>query len=152
MKFALGTTLLFQSASAANWSWGWCGWNPPETNVKDFNIDSFTGQWYEIQRDNNLKPWKCVTQEIQHDYDDEDYPLRIDNYINGNKVIQSEKAEFDEFGQGKTRMLSKSKRVTVFSASEDLMAEDAHALLYSCATDWWLLFPRKTENTWVIAR
>jgi hypothetical protein len=24
--------------------------------------------------------------------------------------------------------------------------------MYSCATDWWMLFPRRTESTWVISR
>jgi lipocalin len=63
MKFSIATTLLVQSASAFNWNWGWCGFTPPSTSVTNFDMDKFTGHWYEIQRDNNLKPWPCVTQE-----------------------------------------------------------------------------------------
>jgi len=49
-------------------------------------------------------------------------------------------------------MLSKSKKITVLKTSADLDSDDAYALLYSCATDWWLIFPRKTENTWLLSR
>lgn len=49
-------------------------------------------------------------------------------------------------------MLSKSKKISVLSASDSLQDTEGWALLYSCATDWWMLFPRKTESTWVISR
>ena len=58
-------------------------------------MEKFTGHWYEIQRDNNLKAWPCVTQEAEYISDDSSWPLRLNNYINGNKVIQSEKATID---------------------------------------------------------
>ena len=90
MKFAIGATLALQAVSAEkkfNWSWGWCGWSYPETEVQNFNQQDFTGNWYEIQRDNMLKPWECVTQDVTINPDDTYYPLRLDNYINANKVI-----------------------------------------------------------------
>lgn len=49
-------------------------------------------------------------------------------------------------------MLSKSKDVSVVSAMQNLKHESAYAVLYSCATDWWLLFPRKTESTLLLSR
>ena len=49
-------------------------------------------------------------------------------------------------------MLSKSKTVSVLSAHDNLQDEDAWALIYSCATDWWMLFPRKTQSAWVMSR
>jgi hypothetical protein len=35
----------------------------------------------------------------------------------------------------------------------DTDADNGYALLYTCATDWWLLgVPRHTENAWILAR
>lgn len=47
-------------------------------------------------------------------------------------------------------MLSKTKKVTVLAAR--LEDAESYALLYSCATNWWMIFPRKTEATWLISR
>jgi|TARA_B110001450_G_scaffold220613_1_gene216174 hypothetical protein len=61
-----------------------------------------------------------VTQEVEYSTDDESWPLRLNNYINGNKVIESEKGIIDATGQGKTKMLSKSKKISVLATSNSL--------------------------------
>jgi hypothetical protein len=48
-------------------------------------------------------------------------------------------------------MLSKTKKVAILEADTD--AETGYALLYTCATDWWMVgVPRHTENAWILSR
>jgi hypothetical protein len=58
---------------------------------------------------------------------------------------------FDSDGSGETKMLSKKKKVAILNA--DTAADTGYALVYSCATDWWMFgIPRYTENAWVLSR
>jgi len=41
MKYSIVSALLAQTVSASNWSWGWCGWTPPETTVTNFDMSKF---------------------------------------------------------------------------------------------------------------
>lgn len=47
-------------------------------------------------------------------------------------------------------MLAQYKRVSVLKS--DMDAENGYALVYACANDWWMLFPRKIESAWIISR
>lgn len=154
MKFdyskILASTLLVQGTKAANWNWGTCG-ELPATNVADFSMEAYAGHWYEVQRDSNLRSYDCVTQEVTFIEGEESWPLQVYNYVNGNQVIESEKAQFDSNGIGKTKMLSKTKKVAILEVDTD--AETGYALLYTCATDWWMMgAPRHSENAWILSR
>jgi hypothetical protein len=66
-------------------------------------------------------------------------------------VIESEKAVFDSDGTGETKMLSKKKKVAILDADTEITT--GYALVYSCATDWWMFgIPRYTENAWILSR
>jgi hypothetical protein len=48
-------------------------------------------------------------------------------------------------------MLSKKKKVAILEVDTD--ADSGYALLYTCATDWWMFgAPRHTENAWILSR
>lgn len=72
------------------------------------------------------------------------------HYVNGNKVIEPEEGNIEKDGLGKTKMLSKTKQVSVLKSNMDI--DDGYALMYTCATDWWMIIPRKTESAWIISR
>ena len=67
-------TLLVNGTSAATWQWGRCK-DLPESDLKDFSMVEYAGQWYEIQRDNNLRNWQCVTQDAQYIQNNDKWPL-----------------------------------------------------------------------------
>ena len=83
-----------------------CG-NLPSTNVEGLSLEAYAGHWYELQRDSNLRSYECVTQEVNYKPDNQKWPLEIYNYVNGNKIVESERGQFDSNGIGKTKMLSK---------------------------------------------
>lgn len=73
------------------------------------------------------------------------------HYVNANKVIEPELGNIEASGLGKTKMLSKTKKISVLKSNMDI--DDGYALMYTCATDWWFfLLPRKTETSWIISR
>ena len=48
-------------------------------------------------------------------------------------------------------MLGATKKLTVLKS--DLQSDDGYALIYSCATNFWLFgIPRKTETAWVLSK
>ena len=48
-------------------------------------------------------------------------------------------------------MLSKKKKVSILDANTE--SDTGYALVYSCATDWWMFgIPRYTENAWILSR
>jgi lipocalin len=68
--FSKSSALLLTLASVtdvqANFGWGSCKANPPAVaeESKDFNVDSYTGTWYEIVRDKKIfyeRGTNCVT-------------------------------------------------------------------------------------------
>lgn len=121
----------------------------PEVESNNFQEHNLSGQWYEVQRDSSLTDWACVTQEINFD-NSLSWPLTIYHYVNGNKVIEPEQGKIGTDGVGKTKMLSKRKHVSVLSS--DLDVDTGYALVYACATDWWMIIPRKTESAWILSR
>ena len=76
--------------------------------------------------------------------------MTLYHYVNGNKVVEAEKGNIDAAGKGSTKMLSKSKSVSVLKSDTDI--DDGYALLYACATDWWMIIPRKFESAWIMSR
>ena len=67
-------SLLVHGTSAANWSWGRCK-NLPESEITNFSMEEYAGQWYEIQRDNSLGNLSCVTQDVNYVQSNDKWPL-----------------------------------------------------------------------------
>lgn len=156
MKSTIITALLAQAASASEWgdffNFGICAWSMPQPDtLNEFSQQQFAGQWYEVQRDNSLTDWGCVTQEVNYDSDISSWPLTIYHYVNGNRVIEPELGSIEKDGQGDAKMLGATKKLTVLKS--DLQSDDGYALIYSCATNFWLFgIPRKTETAWVLSK
>ena len=92
-----------------------------------------------------------MTQEVNYDNDLASWQLTIYHYVNGNRVIEPELGKIEKDGQGEAKMLGATKSVTVLKS--DLQSDDGYALVYSCATNFWLFgIPRKTETAWVLSK